>query len=158
VARLLVSSFFFGLIHVDPRQGSMAAVMGLFLYFVYLTTRSLWMPMLIHFLNNSTSVVASHIENNPIDQNPEDIPLIVFAAGTFLLVAILVALYKTRARLVREESSASSWEPICVGIELPPPDSGVKVVQPLPSMPIVTLVGTGVLAFVGAVAYSVFGQ
>jgi membrane protease YdiL (CAAX protease family) len=158
VARMLVSSFFFGLIHIDPRQGSMAAVMGLVLYFVYLTTRSLWMPMLIHFLNNSTSVVASHIENNPIDQTPEEIPLVVFAAGAYLLIVILVALYQTRARLVREEGSVSTWEPICVGIELPPPGSGVKVVQPPPSMQVVILIGTGILSFVGAVLYSTFGQ
>jgi hypothetical protein len=116
------------------------------------------MPMLIHFLNNSTSVVASHIENNPIDQNPEEIPYVVFAAGAYLLVVILVVLYQTRARLVREEGSASTWEPICVGIELPPPDSGVKVVQPPPSMPMAILVGTGVLSFAGAVLYSTFGQ
>jgi membrane protease YdiL (CAAX protease family) len=158
VARLLVSSFFFGLIHVDPRQGSMAAVMGLVLYFVYLTTRSLWMPMLIHFLNNSTSVVASHFENNPIDQAPEEIPLAIFATGAFLLVAILIALFQTRARLVREDGSASTWEPICVGIELPPPGSGVKVVQPLPWAGTVVLVATGVLAFAGTVLYYTIGQ
>lgn len=158
VARLLVSSFFFGLIHLDPRQGSMAAVMGLVLYFVYLTTRSLWMPMLIHFLNNSTSVVASHFENNPIDQNPEEIPLAVFAAGAFLLIAILFALYKTQARLVREEGTMSTWEPICVGIELPPPGSGLKVVHTPPSAGTIIRVAGSILIFVGTVLYYTIGQ
>lgn len=154
-ARLLMSSLFFGLIHIDPRQGSMAAVMGLILYFVYLTTRSLWMPMLVHFLNNSTSVLASHVENNPIDQNPEEIPLVVFAAGAFLMVTLLVALYQTRARLVREDGlGPPTWEPLCTGIDLPPPGSGTRVVQPRPTAAVVVLIAAGVLAFAGALAYA----
>jgi membrane protease YdiL (CAAX protease family) len=155
VARLLISSIFFGLIHIDPRQGSMAAVMGMVLYFVYVTTRSLWMPMLVHFLNNSTSVVASHFENNKIDQNPEEIPALIFAAAAFLMVTLLVALYKTRARLVREEGlGPPTWEPLCTGIDLPPPGSGTRVVQPRPTLAVVGLVVAGVLAFAGALAYA----
>src|SRR5262249_53237742 len=56
---VLFSSMFFGLMHVEPRQVAYATVIGMFLHFVYLTTRSLLMPMLLHFLNNSLSVLAA---------------------------------------------------------------------------------------------------
>src|SRR5207253_10760140 len=55
---ILLTSFFFGAIHIDPHQGAMAMLLGIFLHYVYLTTRSLWMPMLLHFLVNSFSVTA----------------------------------------------------------------------------------------------------
>ena len=55
---VLLTSLLFGLMRIEPRQVIYAPVMGILLHFVYLTTHSLLMPMLIHTLNNSLSALA----------------------------------------------------------------------------------------------------
>src|SRR5262249_51672781 len=73
VCGVLITSYFFGAMHILPHQGAMAMFMGLVLHYAYITTRSLLAPMLLHFLNNATSVLApllgSVAEN--IDTAPE---------------------------------------------------------------------------------------
>jgi membrane protease YdiL (CAAX protease family) len=146
VMRVLVASFFFGLIHGDPRQGSMAVLMGLFLHYIYLTTRSLFMPMLVHALNNSVSVLAARFEQvNVIDQEPEQIPLVFYAAAGVLLVCLLVSLWRTHARLRPErEFETMLWQPTYPGVEHPPPGCGVVVAYPRPGLVDLALVALGV--------------
>lgn len=52
-----VSSLLFGLVHFNPAQVPFAAAMGLVLGVLYLRTGSLLLPMLVHVVNNSLSVV-----------------------------------------------------------------------------------------------------
>ena len=47
------------LLHLDPSQLLVFTVMGAYLHFVYLATRSIWMPMLFHALNNSFAILAA---------------------------------------------------------------------------------------------------
>jgi membrane protease YdiL (CAAX protease family) len=157
VMRVLVASFFFGLIHGDPRQGSMAVLMGLFLHYVYLTTRSLLMPMLIHTLNNSTSVLASRFELvNVIDQEPEKVPLVFYAAAGVLLVCVLVSLWRTHARLKPErEFETMLWQPTYPGVEHPPPGCGVVVAYPPPGLVDWALVALGVGTVSCSIAWAV---
>lgn len=120
---VLFTSFFFGLIHVDPAQGLMAVVMGVVLHYAYLMTRSLWVPILLHFMNNSFAVVASRFEGvEAVEKNPEVIPWYVFAAAGMLLVAVGWALYHSRARVYSAEG-----EPMAQpypGVADPPLDQG----------------------------------
>jgi hypothetical protein len=140
---VLASSFFFGLIHLDPCQGTMAMLMGLWLHFVYLTTRSLWLPMLLHFLNNSFAVVAPRIPQlETFDAKPSDIPLFVYLAGALLLAAVAYGLYRSRARLEAEGAEPIlSWRPAYPGVEYPPSDSGRHVIHPPISLPAFALTG-----------------
>ena len=140
---VLASSFFFGLIHLDPCQGTMAMLMGLWLHFVYLTTRSLWLPMLLHFLNNSFAVVAPRIPQlEAFDAKPGDIPTIVYIAGALLLAAVAYGLYRSRARLEAEGAEAIlSWRPAYPGVEYPPSDSERYVIHPPISLPAFALTG-----------------
>ncbi|HEX5272193.1 MAG TPA: type II CAAX endopeptidase family protein [Gemmataceae bacterium] len=149
VMGVILTSLFFGAIHVDPHQGTMAAVMGLALHFTYLMTRSLWVPMLLHFLNNSLSVIADklpevggrHVQD--IDTDPNRIPWAVFAASAFLLLAVGWALYASRGRMVRSDGSdLPPWQPPYPGVALPPPDSGTAVAYPWPGVaPALAVVG-----------------
>jgi membrane protease YdiL (CAAX protease family) len=145
VLGVVATSFFFGLIHLDPCQGTMAMVMGLWLHFVYLTTRSLWLPMLLHFLNNSLAVLVTRFPQlEQIEKSPADIPLFVYLSAFLLLGAAAYALYQSRARLVpRMPEQIFLWRPAWKGVEHPPPDSGTRVVHP-------TLSPTALLLIVGA--------
>jgi membrane protease YdiL (CAAX protease family) len=132
---VVATAFYFGLIHLDPVQGPMAMLMGLWLHFVYLTTRSLLMPMLLHFLNNSVAVVSSHFTAlAELEQRPGGIPPYVFAGAALLLLAVGFALYQSRARLAAVIGDGPPlWQPPFPGVEYPPASSGTRVIHPPPS-------------------------
>jgi membrane protease YdiL (CAAX protease family) len=52
-----VSALLFGVIHMNPPQIIAAFVLGLFLGWLYLRTRSLWLPIICHVVNNTNSTV-----------------------------------------------------------------------------------------------------
>ena len=54
---VLVTSVIFGVIHLNLPQGIWACILGCFLHLAYLATRSLWAPMLLHFVNNAIAVL-----------------------------------------------------------------------------------------------------
>jgi hypothetical protein len=152
VLGVIASSFFFGLIHVDPCQGTMAMLMGLWLHFVYLTSRSLWLPMLLHFINNSLGVLGSKIPMlELLDAKPDTIPVFVYTSAVLLLGAAAYALYQSRARLAPEGAEQLLlWRPPYPSVEYPPPDSGAQVVHPTPSLPALVLSMGGFILFVVA--------
>jgi membrane protease YdiL (CAAX protease family) len=152
VLGVVLSSFFFGLIHVDPCQGTMAMLMGLWLHFVYLTTRSLWLPMMLHFLNNSLAVVAPRFPQLAwVDTKPTDIPALVYVTATVLLAAVAYALYQGRARLAaRSPEQIVLWRPEYPGVAYPPPDSGTNVLRPSPPPLALALCVGAALLFVAA--------
>jgi membrane protease YdiL (CAAX protease family) len=152
VLGVLATSFYFGLLHVDPRQGTMAAVLGVALHYLYLTTRSLWAPILLHFLNNSLSMVAAHYAMGleVIDQHPEEIPYWLHLAAGALVAAVAWALYRSRARLVAV-GDAPAWQPPYPGVAYPPPGIGTAVVRPRPGAAPLAAVLLALAAFVAAV-------
>lgn len=159
VVGVIATSFFFGVIHMDPCQGTMAMLMGLWLHFVYLTSRSLWLPMLLHFLNNSLGVLESKIPLLArLDDTPSNIPAIVYATAVLLLAATAYALYQSRTRLEPEgPQQPLLWRPAYPGVEYPPPDSGARMAHPALSLPaLVTSLG-GFLLFVAACVFWVRG-
>jgi membrane protease YdiL (CAAX protease family) len=145
---VVFTSFYFGLIHIDPAQGLYAMLVGLALHFVYLTTRSLWLPMLLHFLNNSLSVIATrlpHLES--FDSAPgTTIPAHVFVTAGLVLVTVGWALYQSRARLAAPAGEVA-WRPLYPGVEYPPPHSDTRVVRPWPSWPASVAALAGLAAF-----------
>jgi membrane protease YdiL (CAAX protease family) len=148
---IVPTAFFFGLIHVDPRQGLMAMLMGLWLHFTYLTTRSLLVPMLLHFLNNSLSVVSSRIPAlAQAEQQAGTIPGYVYAAAGLLLLAAGWALYRSRARLQAEDGGPPLWRPAYPGVEYPPPDSSTRIVHPRPPLVAALAVAGTLVVFVGS--------
>jgi hypothetical protein len=149
VLGVLASAFFFGLIHVDPLQGTMAMLMGLWLHFVYLTTRSLWMPMLLHFLNNSVAVLASRVVwLNTISDSSGNLPWHLYLAAGGLLLTTGYALFQSRARLQAAEGLAMpAWQPAYPGVEYPPADSATEVVHPWPASLATAAALAGVAAF-----------
>lgn len=150
VLGILATSFFFGLIHVDPCQGTMAMLMGLWLHFVYLMSRSLWLPMLLHFVNNSLGVLAPRLSLlQMLDSPPQDIPVAVYLSSVLVVLAVAYALYQSRARLdVKMPGQVLAWRPAFAGVEYPPAESGVAVVRPPLSLAALALAGGGFLLFV----------
>jgi membrane protease YdiL (CAAX protease family) len=139
VLGIVWTSVFFGSIHVFPQQAAMAAILGVVLHSAYVASRSLLIPMLMHYLNNSMAVVAYKFLGNLsprlqiIETAPQQIPWVWYAAAVFLAAAVLWAFYASRARLVRIDGSGEPpWQPPFAGVAHPPPDSGTAVVYPWP--------------------------
>ncbi|MBP5636320.1 MAG: CPBP family intramembrane metalloprotease [Bacteroidales bacterium] len=60
---IVISALFFALIHMNPWQALNAFILGLLMGWIYYRTGSLWLTMLIHFVNNGTAVVLSQIDS-----------------------------------------------------------------------------------------------
>ena len=87
----------------------MAMLMGLWLHFVYLCTRSLLMPMLLHFLNNSLAVTASRVPVlQMLDTEPHVIPWSIYVTSLLLIACVAYALYQSRTRLAEARPERSS--------------------------------------------------
>jgi uncharacterized protein len=81
------SSLLFALIHGNVAQGLGAFLMGLFMGWLYWKTKSLYLPILLHFINNSISCVAMlMVPREEIDTN-----LIDLVANDQLYYALVLA-------------------------------------------------------------------
>lgn len=58
---IVVSALFFAIIHMNPWQALNAFIIGVIMGYVYYKTGNLWLTMLMHFVNNGTSVILSQI-------------------------------------------------------------------------------------------------
>ena len=153
---ILTTSFLFGIIHLDPRQGTMAAVLGIALHYVYVMTRSLWMPMLLHFLNNGLAVVLSRQSGAlaNLENNVTDFPVAFFVSAGLLMTAVLWTFYQTRARLVAPEG-VTPWEPPHPGVACPPAESLTIVHSPRISLVNALAVLVALAAFVASFVMAV---
>ena len=93
---IVISALFFAVIHANPWQALNAFLIGLLMGYVYYKTGSLILTMIIHFVNNGTSVILSNIE---AFKDYEDLYwieilgkqefMVVFALSCLILVACL---------------------------------------------------------------------
>jgi len=155
-----ITSFLFGCIHLEPRQGLWAMCLGMAIFGAYAFTRSLWVAVGIHMANNALAVVHTNERLNfPVLQPVEELlkrsPLLLMVGATSLFVAVAYALYQTRCKLAPVEPGMPTWEPKGVsGVELPPPKSGTIVMHDPISMLSVGLVLTGAVIFGMVLAFA----
>jgi hypothetical protein len=144
---VLLTSFFFGAIHGDPRQGTYALAMGVVLHLVYLCSRSLLIPMLLHFGNNALSVAVSRVAAlKGLDAGEKGVPWLLLASAGALLVVCLFAFWQSRARLV------GPWRPEHPGVSWPPPEGETRVEAPTPSWAAALLVATALAGLAASLA------
>jgi hypothetical protein len=115
------------------------------LHYVYLTTRTLLLPMLLHFLNNALAVTLIRFEPaKAFLRDPGQIPVVVYALAGLLLAAVCWALYQGRARVVSD--SPDAWRPASPGAAWPPEGSGARIERPWPSALSLLLVAASFVA------------
>ena len=97
---ILLTSILFAVMHIDPPHVAAVFPIGIMMHIVYLTTRSFWMPILYHFLNNATvSVFTSLVAQESIEQEEQEISWFLIAAP-FILTLAATCLWKLRTRYV----------------------------------------------------------
>jgi membrane protease YdiL (CAAX protease family) len=116
VPGVLLTSLLFGMLHVEPPQAAMAAMMGVALHLAYLSGRSFWLPVLMHVLNNSASVLTV-ADNGPrlaplhaIDAARQARPEALAFAAASVLTAVAFAMW--RSRVVAKPASESDSRPV----------------------------------------------
>ena len=133
VAGILLASCFFALMHLDPSQLLAIALMGAYLHFVYVATRSIWAPILLHALNNGISILlVLTMKPEQLDQD-KTVPIVVTLAALSLMIFGTVALWTSRAALqptLREDEARwqdSGWKPEYPGVSAPPAEVNVRL-------------------------------
>lgn len=91
---IVISAAFFALIHLNPWQAVPAFAVGCLFGYVYYRTGSLKLTMLMHFTNNTFSLILSNIDSlkeldSWRDMLPGPLYWIIFAACILLLVLIV---------------------------------------------------------------------
>jgi membrane protease YdiL (CAAX protease family) len=153
VLGVLLTSLFFGLLHVEPRQAAAVALMAVALHLAYLATRSFWVPVLLHTLNNSLAVASSQIPGLAELEQATEKPLpLHYTASAILLAAVAWALYRGRARLHSTLPGVPPWQPEYPGVAYPPRGSHTIVVRPWPGWLAVACVAGAVAFFSWALA------
>jgi membrane protease YdiL (CAAX protease family) len=116
IAGVLVTTLLFSAAHLNLAQSLGVLPMGLALHWVYFTTRSIWGPVLLHFLNNGLAVLLLTVFPHWVDQTPAAAgpqgELLLVSAAVVLGVALF--LWETRRICAEEE-----FEQVLTPDELP---------------------------------------
>jgi membrane protease YdiL (CAAX protease family) len=157
IVGVLLTSLCFGLIHLEPRQVVYASFMGYLLHLAYLASRSLLIPVLIHVVNNSIAILASHISAlQALDPQTARLPWYVYGSAILLLLAVGWAFWKTRTIFVDQPmSGGETWRPAFAGVAHPPSDTATRVLYPRPKLSSLLPVCAGLAAFIGAIVAAV---
>lgn len=150
-----ITSFIFGCLHFDPQQGTGAMILGLAIHYAYLKTRSLWIAMGIHFVNNAIAVIAVNEGlGMPLLEPLESVfkvkPLLFIVSSVMFLLAIGYALHQTRSFIKSGVEGLVTWEPKNPnGVEVPPAGK-LATVEHEPISPL-----SAFLIMIGAFAFAI---
>ena len=92
------SAFYFAFIHLNLYQAIGAFLMGLFMGWIYYRTGSLWLTILIHFVNNGSSTLFTvlnpqmDVETTLMDIIVENWSIEAYIAIFTLSLAVLAAI------------------------------------------------------------------
>lgn len=133
IAGVALTAGLFAAMHLDPSQLVVIACMGLYLHFVYLATRSIWAPILLHALNNGLAILLALAVKPGNAQGDIEVPVIVHVVGLSLVLFGSVALWTSRAAVepvsLRDEAwwESDGWKPESPGVSAPPPGANVRL-------------------------------
>jgi membrane protease YdiL (CAAX protease family) len=101
---IVIAGLFFGIYHMNIFQGTYATLIGIVMGFSLVWTKSIWAPMIIHFVNNLVSVLLSYSAIGAWLDTEGALPIIlsILIAITILPFSIY-KLYQTYEKPVPEE-------------------------------------------------------
>lgn len=120
VPGILITSFLFAIVHVHPAHALAVFPLGIALHVLYLATRSIWAPILLHFLNNAwAAVVTKYAEPMKLEQIRDDVlvPWPVLLTAVFCGICVVVYLWKSRIEY--RLANGESWRPLYRSVESP---------------------------------------
>ena len=91
---ILLNGFIFGCAHMNPWQFIGAGILGVIFGFVYYRTKSLFLPMLLHFLNNTLSYTIMLIQGDMEGEVFVQSDYLLLIGLTILGIGSMYLLYK----------------------------------------------------------------
>lgn len=92
---IIISSVVFALVHFNPISLIPLLMIGTYLGISVYYTKSIMVPIIIHFINNLISVTALY---NPaleeIDKNPGDIPLVYILVSMIVSLGLIIFIFR----------------------------------------------------------------
>lgn len=136
IAGVGLTSALFGLLHVDPAYAVVTACMGAYLHFVFLATRSIWVPIFLHVVNNGLAILISLTQVGPaeLDAEAKQLQPIYYLVSFSLILFASVGLWTSRVAIhsgtggVDDWWNAPGWRPEYPGISTPPPGAVPELV------------------------------
>lgn len=102
---VLVSAFLFSALHLQFYGFLPRFLLGIVLGYLFVWTRSIWVPMLVHFINNGIAVVGAwYFARGKIDQDIESIGevdqavIIIFSFIVVVAMMFLIRMYEHKKR------------------------------------------------------------
>ena len=89
---ILWSAFFFALIHMNLSQAIGAFIIGIFIGWIYYRSGSLWLAILIHFINNGLSTLFTIMYPQDIEMSLMDLIIEKYNTATYITLYIVSAL------------------------------------------------------------------
>jgi membrane protease YdiL (CAAX protease family) len=130
ITGVILTSLLFGILHVDPAYALVTAIMGAYLHFVYLASRSIWVPIILHVVNNGVAVLITLAQVGPaqLDVEPKPLAPIYYLVSFSLVLFASIALWTGRAEVqgIRGSEAAPDWKPEYPGISAPPPQAAAE--------------------------------
>jgi len=99
---IVLASVIFSAVHMQIQGFLPKLVIGLILGYAYYWTKSLWVPMLLHFVNNSIPTLMLYMAGDDIEnleataESPQIIPMIVLVAISCFLCYLMVRNIKSQ--------------------------------------------------------------
>lgn len=99
---VLLTSLFFAIAHVSPAHAVGTLPIALLLHWLYLQTRTLWIPILVHFCNNLLAITL--VRYRLVEDIQLPLPAII---ALLVYLAVILGLLH-----VRQRSSRINWGPL----------------------------------------------
>jgi membrane protease YdiL (CAAX protease family) len=153
VGGTLLAAAMFGAMHIEPVQAIGAFTLGIALQFVFLATRSITAPIVLHTLHNSLAFLAMKFADTftvpgltpTADGGVSHTPLAVLVMAALTATVVMAIMFQNRTRWRLPDGT--DWSPGYVTAEIPDASFGAIAARETPSRMLVmgALVAFGLL-------------
>ena len=128
LAGVIMTSVLFAAVHIHPAHVVSLLPLAFFIHLVYLATRSILAPMLLHLLNNSLAVVLLKVTATApalAEASEPDMPAYVMLISAGIVGLVGWTLWKSRVEYRTEDGEL--WSPGYPSVENPPASIGASL-------------------------------
>jgi len=161
IAGVALTSMLFAAMHMSPVHAAALVPLAVVLHVGYLSSRSIWWPVIVHFLNNAMSVVLMKYASEAAEQGSLPAELAETSFSPLLFIASLACVVATvwllwSMRLKWLTASGRLWEPRPAGVDPPPRYVEATPVTSLPPKSAILFACVSYLLFPVALVVSIW--
>ena len=154
-AGVLMTSMMFAAVHIHPVHAFALMPLAICIHLSYLSTRSFWAPMAIHFINNAFAVVMMYSMKDQLEEmkqaaTPEP-SLPIFLAAGLCVVSLATLLWQMRVQFVLPDGTL--WDPGYKSADVPPDELAAEKVYDWPDLWLLVATGVSGLLLLAAIIY-----